>query len=106
MRSSRFAATASSLALGQSPDLSIFPEGRTSSDGENAAGLTQRPVFAGGDFATNDGTVTAAIGSGAGGAAHSPTLTGEDLFPPEPPEVAGPEEITLHLFARSRGSRA
>lgn len=91
-------------ALGQSPDLSIYPEGSDVRDGAALKGLTGAPVFAGGDFATNDGTVTAAIGSGHRAALHiHKTLTGEDLFPPEPPEVAGPDKVTLHIFARQPG---
>jgi len=95
------------LALGQTPDLSIFPEGSDVHDGQKLLGLTGAPVFAGGDFATNDGTVTAAIGSGRRAALHiHRTLTGEDLFPPEPAPVAGPEVMALHQFqhaARERG---
>ncbi len=86
-------------ALGQTPDLSVFPEGSDVRDGEKLAGLTGCPVFAGGDFATNEGTVTAAIGSGRRAALHvHKTLTGEDLFPPEPPEVASTEHVRLHIF--------
>lgn len=95
------------LALGQSADLSIFPEGAEVRDGTALQGLTGAPIFAGGDFATNDGTVTAAIGSGRRAALHiHKTLTGEDLFPPAPPEVAGPDRVTLHIFShvpRERG---
>ncbi|MFH1746423.1 MAG: FAD-dependent oxidoreductase [Planctomycetota bacterium] len=88
------------LALGQSMDLSILPEGSHVHDGEALLGLTEAPVFAGGDFATNEGTVTAALGSGRRAAWHiHRTLTGEDLFPPQPPPVAGPEAIRTQLFA-------
>ncbi|MCK4343388.1 MAG: FAD-dependent oxidoreductase [Phycisphaerae bacterium] len=94
-------------ALGQTPDISIYPEGSDVRDGEQLAGLTGAPIFAGGDFATNAGTVTAAIGSGRRAALHiHRTLTGEDLFPPEPPEVAGPDRVTMHIFdhrPRERG---
>ncbi len=94
------------LALGQTPDLSIFPEGSDVHDGQKLLGLTGAPVFAGGDFATNDGTVTAAIGSGRRAALHiHRTLTGEDLFPPEPAPVAGPEVIALHHFAHAPRER-
>lgn len=95
------------LALGQSADLSIFPEGAELREGGKLHGLTGAPIFAGGDFATNDGTVTAAIGSGRKAALHiHRTLTGEDLFPPPPGEVAGPDKVTLHIFShqpRERG---
>ncbi len=90
------------LALGQSPDLSIFPEGVAVNEGRDLLGLTGAPILAGGDFATNDGTVTAAIGSGRTAALHiHRTLTGEDLLPPAPPELAGPEQITMSMFARA-----
>lgn len=94
------------LALGQSPDLSIFPEGSDVRDGQVLLGVTQSPVFSGGDFAANEGTVTAAIGGGRRAAWHvHKTLTGEDLFPPDPPEVAGPEAVRLHLFAHAPGEQ-
>ncbi len=96
------------LALGQSADLSIFPEGADVREGGELLGLTQCPVFAGGDFATNEGTVTAAIGSGHKAALHMhKTLTGEDLFPPPTEtEVATADKVRLHFFAhkpRERG---
>jgi 2-oxoacid:acceptor oxidoreductase gamma subunit (pyruvate/2-ketoisovalerate family) len=88
------------LALGQSGDLSILPEGSDVRDGEQLLGLTAAPVFTGGDFASNAGTVTAAIGSGRRAALHiHKTLTGEDLFPPPPAPVAGPEAIRMHVFS-------
>lgn len=94
------------LALGQSPDLSVFPEGAEVRDGQALLGLTGAPVFAGGDLATNDGTVTAAIGSGRRAAWHiHKTLTGEDLFPTARPEVAGPEHIHMHVFAHAPRER-
>jgi len=95
------------LALGQTPDLSIFPEGAEVREDGRLLGLTGAPVLAGGDLATNEGTVTAAIGSGRRAAWHiHRTLTGEDLFPRERPPVAGPEHIALHVFQhvpRERG---
>lgn len=94
------------LALGQSPDLSIFPEGADVKDGEKLLGLTGAPVFSGGDFATNDGTVTAAIGSGRRAAWHiHRTLAGEDLFPPPAGEVAGSERVTFHIFGHAPRER-
>lgn len=90
------------LALGQSSDLAILPEGAEVRHGETLLGLTGAPVFAGGDFATNDGTVTAAVGSGRKAAFHiHRTLTGEDLFPASPPPVAKPEIITTQFFTRA-----
>jgi 2-oxoacid:acceptor oxidoreductase gamma subunit (pyruvate/2-ketoisovalerate family) len=52
------------LALGQSPDMSVFPEGTEVREGERLLGLLETPVYAVGDLATNDGTVAGAIGSG------------------------------------------
>jgi len=87
-------------ALGQTPDVSIFPEGTEVRDGTELKGLTEAPIFSGGDFATNEGTVTAAIGSGRRAALHiHRTIASEDLFPPDPPEVAGVEHVTMHVFS-------
>ncbi len=86
------------LALGQSADVSILPEGAEVHEGKALVGMTSSPVFFGGDFSNNEGTVSAAIGSGHRAALHiHRTLTGEDLFP-TPPPVAGPEQITMHIF--------
>jgi len=96
------------LALGQSADLSILPEGSEIRVDGVLAGLTGAPVYAGGDFATGDGTVTAAIGNGRRAALHiHRALTGEDLFPPPPAPVAGSEVIAMHIFShqpRERGA--
>lgn len=90
------------LALGQGADLSILPEGSELEHEGRLLGLTAAPVFAGGDFATNDGSVAAAIGSGRRAALHiHQTLTGEDLFPPPLGPAAGPDVIRTHVFAHS-----
>jgi NADPH-dependent glutamate synthase beta subunit-like oxidoreductase/Pyruvate/2-oxoacid:ferredoxin oxidoreductase delta subunit len=90
------------LALGQSADLSILPEGSQIKDDQTLLGLSGAPIFAGGDFAVNEGTVTAAIGSGRRAAWHiHRTLTGEDLFAPPQEPVATPERITMHIFSHS-----
>jgi NADPH-dependent glutamate synthase beta subunit-like oxidoreductase/Pyruvate/2-oxoacid:ferredoxin oxidoreductase delta subunit len=87
------------LALGQSADLSILPEGAELRHDNALLGLTGAPVFCGGDFAGNDGTVAAAIGSGRKAAWHiHRTLTGEDMLPQQTRPVAGPEHITTHVF--------
>ncbi len=87
------------LALGQSTDISILPEGSEIHEGKALLGMSGAPLFAGGDFATNEGTVTAAIGSGRAAALHiHRTLTGEDLFAPPTEPIASPEEITMHVF--------
>lgn len=87
------------LALGQSADTGILPAGSDVRDGDVSLGLTTAPVFTCGDFASNDGTVAAAIGSGRRAAWHvHRTLTGEDLFPPPKQPVAGPDVVVGHLF--------
>jgi 2-oxoacid:acceptor oxidoreductase gamma subunit (pyruvate/2-ketoisovalerate family) len=91
------------LALGQSPELSIFPEGTEVHEGDALIGILQTPVFATGDLATNDGTVTAAIGSGRRAALHvHHTFSGEQLLEPphEESAVVGAEQMHLHLFQK------
>jgi len=100
------------LALGQSGDLSVFPEGTEVREGQAFLGLTDTPVFVGGDLRTNEGTVAAAIGDGRKTAWHiHRVLGGEEVEafgfpaggPPEPLEdhVVRPEDLRLHLFERS-----
>jgi len=87
------------LALGQSHDISILPEGSVIREGEALLGLSGAPFFVGGDFATNAGTVSAAIGCGVRAARHiHRTLTGEDLFPPPEEPVASSTEIRFQRF--------
>jgi 2-oxoacid:acceptor oxidoreductase gamma subunit (pyruvate/2-ketoisovalerate family) len=100
------------LALGQSPDLSVFPEGTEVREGEKLLGLLETPVYAVGDLATNDGTVAAAIGSGRRSAMHiHQTLTGEVVVAGERTrvrsdvdvwhdEVIRDEALRMHLFER------
>jgi len=52
------------LALGQSPDVSVFPEGTEVREGGRLLGLLETPAFAIGDLATREGTIAGAIGSG------------------------------------------
>lgn len=52
------------LALGQSADHALLPEGWELRGGQVFAADAPLPVFAAGDLATGDGTVTHAIGSG------------------------------------------
>lgn len=90
------------LALGQGRDLSILPEGSELHQDGALLGVTAAPVLAGGDFATGDGSVAAAIGDGRRAALHlHQTLTGEDLFAPPDATVAGPEFIRTHIFAHA-----
>jgi 2-oxoacid:acceptor oxidoreductase gamma subunit (pyruvate/2-ketoisovalerate family) len=94
------------LALGQSADLALLPEGAEIRDGQVRLGLSGAPVFAGGDLATNEGTVAAAIGSGRRAALHiHRTLTGEDLFPPPPAPTAGGGHVRARLFPHAPRER-
>ena len=77
------------LALGQSSDISILPDGV--------------PLFIGGDFAQNDGTVAAAIGSGRRAAFHiHHVLTGDNLLNEAGDEpVAMIDVVKTHNFEHS-----
>jgi NADPH-dependent glutamate synthase beta subunit-like oxidoreductase len=100
------------LALGQSPDVSVFPEGTEVREGTRLLGLLETPVFAVGDLATRDGTVAAAIGSGRRSAVHIHNmLSGEHVTITEHAdalrdvdewrdEVIHADAIKLHLFER------
>ena len=104
------------LALGQSPDISVFPEGTEVREGTQLLGLLETPLFAVGDLATNEGTVAAAIGSGRRSAVHIHyVLSGEQLRITEHAEAArdvdewhdeviGADAMKLHLFERQPGS--
>ncbi|MCO5297078.1 MAG: 2-oxoacid:acceptor oxidoreductase family protein [Fimbriimonadaceae bacterium] len=87
------------LALGQLGDHSIFPEGSEISGQSVRLGLAGAPIFAGGDLATNDGTVAAAIASGRKATLHiHRTLSGEDLFPAEKLPVIPEDEMRFARF--------
>ncbi|MCG6958205.1 MAG: 2-oxoacid:acceptor oxidoreductase family protein [Gemmatimonadetes bacterium] len=100
------------LALGQSPDITVFPEGTEVHEGSELLGILETPVYAVGDLATNDGTVTAAIGSGRRAALHiHQTLTGEVLVEDGQArvrsdvdvwhdEVIKSDALRMHLFER------
>lgn len=104
------------LALGQSPDISVFPEGTEVREGAQLLGLLENPLFAIGDLATNEGTVAAAIGSGRRSAVHIHyVLSGEQLRITEHAEAARDvdewhdeviraDAMKLHLFERQPGS--
>lgn len=106
------------LALGQTGDLSLFPEGTEVYTEEGLIGLTSAPVFAGGDLRTNEGTVAAAIGDGRKTALHIHRLLSADAAHaihngdgnghrhcPDMTETAEahivrPDELRMHLFER------
>jgi 2-oxoacid:acceptor oxidoreductase gamma subunit (pyruvate/2-ketoisovalerate family) len=100
------------LALGQSPDISVFPEGTEVREGTRLLGLLETPLFAIGDLATREGTVAAAIGSGRRSAVHiHKMLSGEHVTITEHAEarrdvdawhdeVIRADAMKLHLFER------
>ena len=104
------------LALGQSPDLSVFPEGTEVREGTQLLGLLETPVFAIGDLATREGTVAGAIGSGRRSAVQMHhVLSGEQVSITEhadasrdvdiwKDEVIRADAMKLHLFERQAAS--
>jgi 2-oxoacid:acceptor oxidoreductase gamma subunit (pyruvate/2-ketoisovalerate family) len=100
------------LALGQSPDLMVFPEGTEVREGKDLIGMLETPVYAVGDLANNEGTVAAAIGSGRRAAMHiHQTLTGHVVTDEGQPrvrsdvdvwhdEVIRADALRMHLFER------
>ena len=100
------------LALGQSRDLSVFPEGTEVREGTQLLGLLETPLFAIGDLATGDGTVAGAIGSGRRAAVHiHKVLSGENVRITEHAaalrdvdvwrdNVIRADAMKLHLFER------
>ena len=100
------------LALGQSPDLSVFPEGTEVREGTELLGLLETPVFAVGDLATREGTVAGAIGSCRRSALHIHNVLSGELIPITEhaeasrdvdiwrDEVIRADAMKLHLFER------
>ncbi len=105
------------LALGQSPDVSVFPEGTEVREGTQLLGLLETPLFAIGDLATREGTVAGAIGSGRRSAVHvHNVLSGEHEAITEHADalrdvdvwhddVIRADAMKLHLFERQPVSR-
>ncbi len=106
------------LALGQSPDVSVFPEGTEVREGTELLGLLETPVFAIGDLATREGTVAGAIGSGRRSAVHMHNaLSGEQVRITEHAdaprdvdvwrdEVIRADALKLHLFERQAAAES
>lgn len=107
-RTSKVECEAVLLALGQSADFSLLPEGWELLGGRVEAGGKPINVWAAGDFSTNEGTVAHAIGDGARLAARALGALGlPGLEPPRPDRslAVGPGEIRFHHFARSQPAR-
>jgi 2-oxoacid:acceptor oxidoreductase delta subunit (pyruvate/2-ketoisovalerate family) len=74
------------LALGQSADASVLPQGWTLDDGRVVTASGPLNVFAAGDFSTGDGTVTHAIGDGRRAAGRAMQALGLDVTVFERPD--------------------
>jgi 2-oxoacid:acceptor oxidoreductase gamma subunit (pyruvate/2-ketoisovalerate family) len=105
------------LALGQSPDLKVFPEGTEVREGDRLLAMLETPIFAVGDLASAEGTVSAAIGSGRRAALQIVgSLTGEPVAGIDRAETQGSYDIArdeviradslrLHLFEKQSAAR-
>ena len=93
------------LALGQSADLSLLPEGWELCEGRAFQGESPRDCFAAGDLSTGDGTVTHAIGDGRRAAGLALQMLGDTVSVFKRPDrrTAVPAtDIRFDHFARSR----
>lgn len=90
------------LALGQSADHALLPEGWTVRDGQAHAGDRALPVFLAGDFATNEGTVAHAIGHGRKVADRARRFVGEAVVEKTGPAgtPVGADDLRLDWFDR------
>ena len=92
------------LALGQSADRRLLPEGWEVVDGRVHENGRPLPVFVAGDFATNAGTVAHAIGDGRRAATQALAELGEKVEVFTRPDVAkavGPLDVRLDYLPSS-----
>lgn len=85
-RTTRLACDHVLLALGQAADTTLLPDGWQLSEGRVFADGAPLTVFAAGDLATGDGTVTHAIGSGRRTADRVMRQFGDDVEPFQRPD--------------------
>jgi 2-oxoacid:acceptor oxidoreductase gamma subunit (pyruvate/2-ketoisovalerate family) len=107
-RTSRIPCDKVLLALGQLPDLSLIPAGHVLSEGRVFRDGMPLRCFAAGDFATGEGTVTHAIGSGRTTAGIALLSLGETVtvFERPPRERAVPAtDIRFDHFERRPPAR-
>ncbi len=93
------------LALGQFADNEIFPVTDGIDEDVDLSGETKTPMFGCGDIARNDGTVTAAIGSGRRAALSIHEMFTDELIiaaPHDPDHVINVEHMKLHIFDTSK----
>ncbi|HEX6791036.1 MAG TPA: FAD-dependent oxidoreductase, partial [Candidatus Krumholzibacteria bacterium] len=92
------------LALGQSADRSLLPAGATIEDGRVHIGGQPTNIFASGDFATGEGTVSHAIGDGRRAAQRALASLGEhvNVFKrPDKVQVVPLSSVRLGYFTPS-----
>lgn len=102
-RTTRIACDHVLLALGQSADTSVLPAGWELREGQVFADGKALPVFAAGDLATGDGTVTHALGSGRRAAERALKDLGYDLVPfarPDRESAVPATDIRFDHFAK------
>ncbi len=91
------------LAIGQSPDLGVFPEGWTIRDGRALSGAVPRRVWLAGDVATGEGTVSQAVGHGRRVADRVLAALGaggdSETSAPAPEELVTPAHVRFSHFA-------
>jgi 2-oxoacid:acceptor oxidoreductase gamma subunit (pyruvate/2-ketoisovalerate family) len=107
-RKKQLACDAVLLALGQSADLSLLPDGWKLDQGRLFDGEKALPVFAAGDLATGDGTVTHAIGDGRRAATRALKLFDEQVVEfarPDRARAVPASDIRFDHFARSEPAR-
>ncbi len=94
------------LALGQSADVSILPEGDQIREDGEVIGVAGAPLFIGGDLGRSEGTVAASISSGRRAALHiHRALTGHDVFDEHEQRVATIDDIHTRTFGHAPRAR-
>lgn len=97
------------LALGQSADAGLLPAGWRVAEGRVVNGDGPLKVFAAGDFATGDGTVTHAIGDGRRAAGRAMQALGLEVTVFERPDrkkAVPATDIRFDHFARAAATEA
>jgi 2-oxoacid:acceptor oxidoreductase delta subunit (pyruvate/2-ketoisovalerate family) len=96
------------LALGQSADLSLLPEGWKLEDGRIFEDGKALAVFAAGDLSTGDGTVTHAIGDGRRAITRALHLFDEkvvEFVRPDRTKAVPASDIRFDHFAKAEAAR-
>jgi 2-oxoacid:acceptor oxidoreductase gamma subunit (pyruvate/2-ketoisovalerate family)/2-oxoacid:acceptor oxidoreductase delta subunit (pyruvate/2-ketoisovalerate family) len=108
-RTERLDCDAVLLALGQSADAGVLPQGWTLDDGRVVTASGPLQVFAAGDFSTGDGTVTHAIGDGRRAAGRAMQALGLDVTVFERPDrkkAVPATDMRFDHFARAAAADA